>query len=51
MITVKSDATGDDETHYFTKGTIEEVQAITGEIKPKKKTTTKQSTKQKTKEK
>ena len=36
MITVKSNATGDDETYYFTKGTIEEVKAITGEIKPKK---------------
>ena len=36
MITVKSDATGDAETYYFTKATIDEVQAITGEIKPKK---------------
>ena len=36
MITVKADATGDAETYYFTKATIEEVQAITGEIKPKK---------------
>lgn len=51
MITVKADDTGDAETYYFTKDTIEEVQAITGEIKPKKKTKTKKSTKQKTKEK
>ena len=36
MITVKADDTGDAETYYFTKATIEEVQAITGEIKPKK---------------
>ena len=36
MITVKSDAIGDAETYYFTKATIDEVQAITGEIKPKK---------------
>ncbi len=36
MITVKVDDTEDAETYYFTKSTIDEVQAITGEIKPKK---------------
>ena len=36
MITVKVDDTGDAETYYFTKATIDEVEAITGEIKPKK---------------
>ena len=43
MITVKADSTEDDEAYYFTKATIEEVQAITGEIKPKTKSTKKRA--------
>ncbi len=40
MITVRVDADGDEETYYFTKATIDEIQAVTGEIKPKKKAKT-----------
>jgi hypothetical protein len=36
MITAKTNVVGDVETYYFSKESMEEVQAITGEIIPRK---------------